>query len=206
MVKVVRYFLLCITGAFMAMFAEPFFSELLRETGVDTSKWVAPVMRAMGQAASTPWFQFATVLFMGATVGAWLDWFFRKIDARSNDARLAVAQRLASLGKDLEILEQFFDRNSAPSIAQLERYVDQVRSLEISVSKLGVPVPQISYEADPIGYIERMRTYSSRIAPLIGDGHISEARRVGRELSEKLRKEAPTLPESQPNLTSANRG
>ncbi|AWC25343.1 hypothetical protein CO731_05053 [Aminobacter sp. MSH1] len=204
--KIFRFVLLGITSAFMAMFAEPFFSELLRRVGVDTSAWVQPAMALMSWATSTPWFQFLTVLFMGATIGAWLDWLLRKVDARSSDVRVVVAQRLASLGKDLETLGQFFDLNSPPSIAQLERYVDQVRSVEISVSKLGVTVPRISYEADPIGYIDRMRAYASRIAPLIADGHIAEAKRIGREISEKIRKEAPTLPTSQPKLTHRNHG
>ena len=40
----IRYVLLAICGACIAMFAEPFFSEVLRLVGIDTSTWAGPAV------------------------------------------------------------------------------------------------------------------------------------------------------------------
>lgn len=75
--KVVRYILLCIAAAFVAMFAKPFFSELLRRAGIDTAQWAGPVIAAASSLISQEWFRLLGVAAIGTAVGLWLDTFLR---------------------------------------------------------------------------------------------------------------------------------
>lgn len=79
---VLRYILLGFSGAFIAMFAEPFFSELLMQAGIDTSRWAGPVMTFLGDLISQTWFQLLGIGVIGATIGAWADWVLRRLDRR----------------------------------------------------------------------------------------------------------------------------
>jgi hypothetical protein len=82
MAKILRYvllgiFVLGVVGAFIAMFAEPFAAEFYRQLGVDSSKWVAPVLAFL-----TQWWVSGTLAFLsGVAVGAWLHWGAAKFDA-----------------------------------------------------------------------------------------------------------------------------
>ena len=75
---VLRYILLSLAAAFVAMFAEPFFSELLRRFGIDTSQWVEPIVTL----ASQIWFQLLASGVVGATIGAWGHWALTKLERK----------------------------------------------------------------------------------------------------------------------------
>jgi hypothetical protein len=77
---ILRYILLAFCAAFLAMLAEPFFSQFLKEVGIDTSTWAGPVVMVVSTIIDTPWFQTVAVFIVGATIGAWGHWAATKLD------------------------------------------------------------------------------------------------------------------------------
>lgn len=81
--KIVRFVLLGVVvlgvfAAFVAMFAEPFAAELYKQLGIDTSRWVTPMLTFLSQ----DWVAQTLLVLMGAAAGAWLHWLATKWDAR----------------------------------------------------------------------------------------------------------------------------
>jgi hypothetical protein len=81
----VRYILLGFAGAFLAMFSEPFFSEVLRLAGVDTSQLAGPVVTFLSGLMAEEWFRLLAAGVIGAAIGAWLHWVGSRFDRRRYD-------------------------------------------------------------------------------------------------------------------------
>lgn len=180
-----------------------FFVELARQRGLydDPEATVNVLLSGIVEIASYWWYPWVAGGTVGLIVGVWLDWFARKRDARQREQRRTLAIKLTSASRTLGIMEQNADQNKLTAMPLVEQYVDQIRSLEFSLIKLGIPAPQVDFEVDPIGFIQRMRSYTSRIAPLIEDGHLSEAKREGHKLSERIRSETKSA-----RITTEDRG
>lgn len=88
-----RYLLSGFAGAFMAMFAEPFFSALLFGLGIDTSHWAGPVMIFISELAQMEWFRLLGAGVIGSATGAWLHWLATKWDRRKQPIKLSQTGR-----------------------------------------------------------------------------------------------------------------
>jgi len=65
-------------AALLAMFFEPFWQEVLRQLGVNTAAWVAPMLMFL----SSKWFPHAAMFIIGLASGAWLHWLLSMLDRR----------------------------------------------------------------------------------------------------------------------------
>jgi hypothetical protein len=133
-----------------------------------------------------PWLVFGVVCF-GA--GVWLDWLLRRREGRSRGDQMTLADRLDSLRIDLDIMRDNCDFSAPPGMAAIVNCANKFRAVELSLAKMGLAVPKIDVEIDPIGYMERMRDYASRIGPLVADGHMADARREAHRLTSRIQQE-----------------
>lgn len=74
---------LLITVPFAAMFAEPFYSAVLTNFGIDTSRWAGPAVSWMAAAAANPVFHAVAIFIVGMTTGAWAHWVATRYDRRA---------------------------------------------------------------------------------------------------------------------------
>ncbi len=165
-----------------------FLDELLTNLGLNGAAFVVPFLEVVRHT----WFQILASVFAGFSAGVLAHYYATVYDrSRRLDLQLA-GVKLSELERSLaEIETQIWARPPQFELGVLERVVNQCRSLELTLNGFGLETPQLSYDVDPLGYIERMRRYASRLAPLIQEGHKWHAIEVSRDLSGALRKEAP---------------
>ncbi len=180
-----------ILGAALMVFNKisgQFLEELLANIGLNGAAFVAPFLKVVQHT----WFKIFAFVFAGFSAGV-LAHHYATIYDRSRRLDLKIAGvKLSELERSLaEIETQIWASPPQFELGALERVVNQCRSLELTLNGFGLDTPQLSYEVDPVGYIERMRRYASRLAPLIEEGHKWHAIEVSRDLSGVLRQEAP---------------
>ena len=165
-----------------------FVDELLAFIDLDGAAFVVPFLEVVQRA----WFQISTFAFAGFAAGALAHHYATVYDrSRHLDLQLAGA-KLSDLERSLaEIETQIWASPPQFELGALERAVNKCHSLELTLNGFGLETPQLSYDVDPVGFIERMRRYASRMAPLIEEGHKWHAIEVSRDLSGALRREAP---------------
>ncbi len=109
MASLLRYILSAFAGAFLAMFAEPFFSALLQDLGIDTSKWAGPLMTQVWLILAEDWVRLVGAGVVGAAIGAWSHWlaisFDRRIIAEPKPPRPDTRLRIR-LGDDGTFLQE----------------------------------------------------------------------------------------------------
>lgn len=106
-----RYVLLALAAAFLAMLAEPFFSELLRRMGVDTSQWVEPIVAQVSRAG----FQLLAASVLGATAGAWAHWALTKREGEAPRGKMLAAQyKLSELFKEAVAVRNRLEYEALP--------------------------------------------------------------------------------------------
>lgn len=64
------------SGAALAMLAEPFWQELYKRLGIDSSKWVGPMIDLF----SKEWVHLVFSGIFGSAIGAWAHWMASKFD------------------------------------------------------------------------------------------------------------------------------
>lgn len=198
--KAIQYLIFGLAGAALAMFAEPFFFALFALAGIDSGQWAKPVLDFMATLSGQRWFQLLTIALVAFAAGAAVVEIMRKSELKSSQALRKLAYDLTEVSRVLESLRTRLDgRRELPRYEEMQRYANMVFALEISLSRLGIPTPKISFEADPIGYLERMRDYLSRIAPLIAMSHLKEARTEASAIVAQLDMEAPRLMDRSPS-------
>lgn len=96
MSAILRYVLLAIASAFLAMLLEPFFSAALTTVGVDTSELAGPFVTFVAQ----EWFQTIAIGVVGAAVGAWAHHLTTRFDRRrgGGQSRLPDSHLTAVIG------------------------------------------------------------------------------------------------------------
>ena len=192
--KLIRYFAFGILGvgilaAAVAMFAEPFFQELYKRQGIDSAAWVSPLLSVFHYQQT----HIVITAMIAAGLGAWANSVATRFDRSRLEKSMAAGSRLAELGDELHSLEHALGNNDWPSLATIERCVSRVMSLELTLNSMGFKTPHISFEADPIGFVVRMREYASTVAPLIADGHTQEAKKKAEQTATRIRSQAPEV-------------
>lgn len=105
--NLLRFLLTALAGAFIAMFAEPFFSALLLAFNIDTAKWAWPVIMFMSDLARQAWFRLLGAGVIGSATGAWLHWVATKWDRRGMRPMAAdTIEKIKDIGEDCIALGQ----------------------------------------------------------------------------------------------------
>lgn len=192
MVGLFRFLLLCCATAFMAMFAEPFFSQALLLAGIDTSKWAGPVMMWLSDFTSQEWVRLLGSGVIGATVGTWLHWTLIKLEMSRSDAPSQLTTEI--LVRDIKVLHAILAQlnvsiqtlEDMPPYPKIEYISQMTQALELSLQKRKFQIPNLDFETDPIGFLERYEAYFQRIWPLLATGHIKEARAAAKTYVDTL--------------------
>jgi hypothetical protein len=180
-----------ILGAVVVVFNKlvgQFVDELLLHFGLDGGALAAPVV----ELAKQTWLHLAAALLTGFSAGVLVHHYATIYDRGKRLDMQLVGRKLSELERALAQLEnQIWVSPPQFSIDALERVVNQTRSLELTLNEYGLETPHLSYEVDPVGFVERMRRYASKVGPLIEEGHKWHAIEESRKLSHALRNEGP---------------
>lgn len=178
-----------ILGLIVSTILSQFFTELLERLGLNGAHWA----RLLSEAVRHPWVGYGLTAFGGFIMGILLFSCALRFDAsRTLDLR-QLGAKLSDIESKLAKLERaIWQQNSDFTLAAIERAVNRTHSVEISLNRMGLDTPHIDYDVDPVGFVERMRRYLSKIAPLIEDGHKRTAVDLAKKISEEIRRESPT--------------
>ncbi|KPF47275.1 hypothetical protein IP76_00455 [Rhizobium sp. AAP43] len=192
--NLIRYVITALATAFSTVLLEPFLSALLGTFGITTTPWAEPFAAIVQDVLTTEWVKALGWSMIGAFAAIVLLRLAARFDrSRALDMR-AAGVKLSEMEQRLAELETEIRRgDTLPPWDAIERWVNKCLSLELTLNKLGLETPQISFDADPIGFIERMRRYASRIGPLIEDGHRWHAIAEAKQVSAEIRREAPEI-------------
>lgn len=185
----VRYILLALATAALAMLFEPFFSEALRRAGIDSAEWVAPIMNGVAAAASLAWLNVLAISIVGAAVGAWAHYLASVLDRKTprKEARLSgLVSQFDNLKGDLAGL--LIHWRAYPY--QLGNWsgdaYGKLIALHASLHKLGIKFPhpaKIRSTDDCINRVERIITFLSIMREIAYKGHLKETKEFGKEIT-----------------------
>ncbi len=197
---------LAIVSPFVAMLAEPFFSALLQEIGVDTSQWARPIVMFVQGLVAQLWFQLLATFIVGAALGTWGHWAATGIDRRKAKdflapdrestaliGREASDKQIASLEETNQATKEYADdlRRTLEAVLTPARSREKMQYLDmIAISEIDAPSKQDPYPNAGIfeqnlreraeNLTDRIRDFLQLFPELGNDLHAQFAKEAGR--------------------------
>ena len=183
-----------IVGTIVLAVVAEWFIEVARDKGLFTDAggmWDSVVGTVL-TAVLHPWFLAALTGLGGLVAGLWIDAFLRRIERRRVPDYPALAEALIRIVTKYRTLRNALDRDGiAGGLTTIEDAADEWSAVHVSLLKAGIQAPNIFFEADPIGFLERIGGYGAKVAPLLAAGHIAEAHSIAQMMADKITAESP---------------
>lgn len=198
----VRYILLALGAAAAAMLFEPFFSEVLRSAGIDTARWVRPVMSMFAFVASSTWMNMLAISIVGAAIGAWAHYVASIFDKRrpSKSERLSyLAFDFDNLNGDLRGLITFWSSRRAPLGHWSGDIYGKLCALHADLNQIGIRIPEpssIRSESNCVDRVERAIVFFSIMRAMAHKGHYDETRKMGKQFTSLFNSDFPATDNS----------
>jgi hypothetical protein len=133
---------------------------------------------------------YLTVAALGIGLGAMVAHYWPAVFGWQKDA----AERALSLKNDILMLRGILGHlnnsiqteDGLPPFSEIEYVSHMVTAIELSLQKRKFEIPNLDFEVDPIGFLERYDAYFQRVGPLIATGHLKEARAAASAYVETL--------------------
>ncbi len=171
-----------------AMFVEPFFAEVFDLVGPNTKEWAAPTVSALAKLVTNNTFRTASLMLITFGLGIWVHHLAVKFDAWHNqndvyyDLDTDLKSDMAGLRNMLTNARKAIGGHGEMlPIQDIEFLSRIVVAVELSLQKLGFITPGLSYEIDPLGFLDRNAEYFQRVWPLFASGHMAEAKQTAVE-------------------------
>lgn len=184
--KFLTWTLVGIVGTIILAVVAEWFIEVARDKGFFTDAggtWDSVVGTVL-TAVLNPWFLAGLTGLGGLVAGLWIDAFLRRIERRRAPDYSALAEALTRITTKYRAMRNALDQDGiAGGLTTIEDAVDEWSAVHVSLLKAGIQAPYIFFEADPIGFLERIAGYGAKVAPLLAAGHIAEAHAIAQMMA-----------------------
>lgn len=168
---------LFIASPLAAMAFEPFFAEILRRLGWDSSKWVAPVLNTAAAIVNWPWFPIVATASIAFGLGVladlyakWLDGLLALVRGKARDASNYVErhwflkEKLADISSNLAVLHRLTPRLEDAYSDKIERNESEQAQLDSDRSEWELALGRIEHALSQCGH--DVNFYARRPPPL----------------------------------------